>query len=478
MAKFNRKTSTVVRGDTENLAGGRAHQESPELEFVSILLTSFVQDQFYRGASETVERVTELIQVVDPVFAAKAAVYARNEFGMRSISHVVAGELCKKVRGEEWMKFFLSAVVRRPDDITEILSYYLQTEKKLTNAMRTGLGNALSRYSSYKLAKYKGTGKAVSLVDAANILHPKGTHALKQLINGDLAPAQTWETSLSKAGKEGKSEEEVGELKGAAWAELLKEGKLGYLALLRNCRNIINQAPEQVPLLCEALKNERAIKGSLVFPFQIHTAMKMVGDRNVITALSDAVDISLSNVPRFDGDTLVVIDTSGSMSGKPIEIASIFGAALFKACNADLMRFSDDARYLNLNPRDSVTSIAQQIVEMAKAGGTNFHAIFMAATKYYDRIIILSDMQGWIGYHTPEKKYHQYILKHGKRPFLYSFDLQGYGTLQFPEDKTFCLAGFSEKVFDIMRLLESDREALINKIKAVEFVESAKAEEG
>ena len=54
-------------------------------------------------------------------------------------------------------------------------------------------------------------------------------------------------------------------------------------------------------------------------------------------------------------------------------------------------------------------------------------------------------------------------------PFVYSFDLQGYGTLKFPERQVFCLAGFSDKVFDIMQLLETDREALISQIEAVEL---------
>jgi len=45
MAKFN----TTQKGGktlTENLAGGQAYSQSKELELASILLTSFVSDQF------------------------------------------------------------------------------------------------------------------------------------------------------------------------------------------------------------------------------------------------------------------------------------------------------------------------------------------------------------------------------------------------------------------------------------------------
>ena len=40
---------------------------------------------------------------------------------------------------------------------------------------------------------------------------------------------------------------------------------------------------------------------------------------------------------------------------------------------------------------------------------------------------------------------------------FYSFDLAGYGTLQIPQKDVYCLAGFSDKIFDIMKYYESDK---------------------
>ena len=45
MARFNEQS---VGTKTTNRAGGRAFKQTPELEMVSILLTSFANDQFYR----------------------------------------------------------------------------------------------------------------------------------------------------------------------------------------------------------------------------------------------------------------------------------------------------------------------------------------------------------------------------------------------------------------------------------------------
>jgi 60 kDa SS-A/Ro ribonucleoprotein len=67
---------------------------------------------------------------------------------------------------------------------------------------------------------------------------------------------------------------EKAELKAEAWAELLRTRKIGYFALLRNLRNIAEQAPELVPTACELLTDERLIRKSLVLPFRFSTALE------------------------------------------------------------------------------------------------------------------------------------------------------------------------------------------------------------
>jgi hypothetical protein len=136
-----------------------------------------------------------------------------------------------------------------------------------------------------------------------------------------------------------------------------------------------------------------------------------------------------------------------------------------KVNNCDIMTFATDASYKSYNPMDSVITIRNNF--RFTGGGTNFKSIFTTANKKYDRIIILSDMQGWIGYTTPVKEFNEYKNKFNCDPYVYSWDLQGYSTLQFPESKVFCLAGFSEKVFDIMKLMEEDKQALYNRINSI-----------
>lgn len=483
MSKFN-TTLPKQKTLTENLAGGQAYKQSDELALISLLLTSFVNDQFYKNAKSSLEDIKKLIsKIKDKEFVAKSAIFARDKFGMRSITHVLAAELASQLNGAEWGKNFYEKVVVRVDDMTEILSYYLayKTNKdnpKFPNSLKKGFAKAFDSFDGYQLAKYSSSNKEVKLVDVVNIVHPvpnvRNKEALNLLVKGELKNTETWEAKLSKAGQVAETEEDLQTLKSDAWNELLTSRKIGYFALLRNLRNIINQAPESVSLACEMLVDEKLIKKSRVLPFRFSTAYDEINKigtsknvRDVLVAINTALDISTSNVPNFDGETLVVMDVSGSMSGRPSEIASLFGAVLAKSNSCDVMTFSTSASYMKYNPMDSVMTIRDKF--RYSGGGTNFKSIFTTANKKYDRVIILSDMQGWIGYTSPTTEFNQYKKKFSANPYVYSWDLNNYGTLQFPENNVFALAGFSDKVFDIMKLMETDKQALYNEIKKIQL---------
>jgi hypothetical protein len=223
------------------------------------------------------------------------------------------------------------------------------------------------------------------------------------------------------------------------------------------------------------LVDEKLIKNSKVLPFRFATAYEEImklgsssSTRDVLIAINKALEVSVQNVPKFDGETLLVMDVSGSMSGRPSEIASLFGAIVAKVNSCDVMTFATNAEYKSYNPMDSVMTIRSSF--RYSGGGTNFRSIFQKANKKYDNIIILSDLQGWMGYTTPSAEFNQYKKKFGANPYVYSWDLAGYGSLQFPEQNVFALAGFSDKVFDVIKLLKEDKKSIINEIKSIQLV--------
>ncbi|MFT5855894.1 MAG: 60 kDa SS-A/Ro ribonucleoprotein, partial [Verrucomicrobiales bacterium] len=410
-------------------------------------------------------------------FVAKAAIYARNEAGMRSVSHLVASDLAHQVKGVDWTKRFFDKVVRRPDDVLEILACYMTLYgKPLPNSLKKGLGAALSRFDAYQLAKYRRGSCELKLVDAVNLVHPPHSEALGALVDGTLAPAETWETKLTQAGQgDDLLEVQKRQQKAAVWTELIRSRKLGYFALLRNLRNILEQAPEVTDEALEMLVDRRLIDRSLVMPFRFRTAIDAIeksqlkGSQKAIRALSEAVDTALANVPRFEGRTLVAMDCSGSMLGRPMKVGSLFASVLYKANDADLMLFSGDAKYATFNKDDATLTLASRIEDKAEWSGTNFHAVFQRAQAGYDRIVILSDMQAWMGHWTPKQEFEKFVKRNGKRPRVYSFDLAGYGTLQFPEREVYCLAGFSDKTMETMKFLEEDKRALLSQIDSVDL---------
>lgn len=480
--RFGSHSSTENK--TTNLAGGEAHAQSPELALVSILLTSFVKDDYYSSANGTIEQVKKLLDKVEPRFAAQAAMYARTKFGMRSISHVVAGELCKRVSGQPWMKEFLNSVVYRADDILEIVAYYDTRKNKETHAMRKGFGKALTRLNEYELAKYKGDRRSIGMVDVCNMFHPKGNAAISKLMKGELKNIDTWESKLSESGKS----DDVSAAKSEAWNSLLEDDKLGYFALLRNLRNIIVQAPTALDTALKMLVDPTKIKGSLVLPFRFVTAMDEItkcgqshtdtkissGVRKTLSALSTAFEISVDNCPEFEGETLIAVDESGSMEGEYFRIASIFAAMMYKKNNADLITFSTVARRKIYNPSELLSTLVTNMKKEFANGGTDFKPIFTSLDKAYDRIVIFSDMQAWVGGYCPKFAFSDYKKRTGGDPHLYSIDLAGKGTMQFPERNVYALAGFSEKIFDLMAQLEQDKNALLNEIKKVTFVPAKK----
>lgn len=498
MAKFNAKGSLVDKTKTVNKEGGAAFSESPKVEFISTLLTTFLKDKFYESQGETMRRLINLMNDIDDKkFLGKAAIYARTKFGMRSVSHFVAGEIAKNIKGEEWTKNFFDKIVYRPDDMLEILAYYFNEVKADTKgkrrqppaSVRKGFRKAIGKFNAYDLGKYRGESKTIGMVDLVNMIHPTPTEtngfAIGDLVNGTLKSKDTWETNLTQAGQKAVDVEDKMRKKAEVWVDLVGSKKIGYFALLRNLRNILEQAPMMVDKAIEMLTEEKLIKKSLVLPFRYATAYKEIqqvtfeGSAKVLKAISRAADIALKNVPTFPGKNLIVLDGSGSMNGKPLDIGSLFSAVLLKANeNADFMAFANEAKYMTFNSDDSVLSLSEKISEQSHdcGGGTNFHSIFQTINKQYDRIIILSDMQGWMessyGFSdggAPTKTFAAYKTKYNTNPYVYSFNLNDYGTIQFPEKNVFCMAGWSEKVFDVMSILESDKNALVNEVEKIQL---------
>jgi len=197
MSKFNKK-SEGVKPTEINEMGAAAFKLNDKEELVSTVMTTFLHDSYYEKEREIVNRIIDKLDKVDPLFAAKLAIYARNDGNMRSVTHLIAAYIVRRAAGAEWAKRFYNKIVIRPDDMSEILSCYGNLNKmeltnkslrKIPNSIKKGFKTALERLDAYQIDKYKMNSRQVKLIDLVNLLHPSPTQkngeAYKRLMNGE-----------------------------------------------------------------------------------------------------------------------------------------------------------------------------------------------------------------------------------------------------------------------------------------------------
>lgn len=476
-----------------NVAGGTAFKQSPELELAALVFTQLLStkgdNNFYTTEKAQIERIKAMVQR-DPYFAAQVAYSARNEHGLRSISHVVTACVAHYVKGQPWTKNFFLTMFRRVDDMMETVAAYRELfgVNYIPNALKSAIREGFNHFDRYSLAKYQGKDKDPSLADLMNLVHPVGNHlnrgALAALAMNVLKVENTWEAELSAAGQTGSSKADV-------WRKLLANDDLGYLALLRNIRNIVETNDAVlINAALERISNGQAIKKALILPFQLLTAYNQLKIDlaynpylgKVMQALTTAVDTAVSNVKAFPGRTVVVMDCSGSMrSGRGVDgqtvaqIASLFSSVLLKANpGAEFVMFDDRGRYIPVNTDQSVVKLKNDIDTAFTGGGTNHAAAVTALRSKYDFIVWLSDEQGWANGRSITNSAAAALAVYNQRfnasPTVFSFNLNSQdGTMQFPESQVVALAGWSFKTLDLLAAIQRGGDFMVAALKSIDL---------
>ena len=523
---------SIPKEDTVNRQGFLAYSLPDELRLLTMLNTLKLQNQYYRTEDETMVELRELIERLDPYFVAQSIVYSRcMGDGMRAINQLAAALVAPLVKGTEWGKRFYgpfdkkakkNGCIFRPDDMSEIKDImYALGVKGLPAAVRNGFKACIESYDTYRLAKYKK-----SIIDIANLVHPnpqnsKATYkdeagdfvnTLNALMRGFSVAADTWEVAQSDAGqqvakavKEGKLTKEEGEkvlaeAKADNWESLLKDGKLGIIAALRNIRNIMkNPRTEILDAWCELVQNQDIIKKNLVLPIYFDLAYDVVdkefnnidGANRVKQALQDGYIKSIPNISTvFTGKTCIIVDCSGSMDmpicdGKnpsretynwwrPVVEntrscsykAGLIAATIAKACDADVIKFGTDAHEFQFNKHENVFSLAKKMGTSAYGGTRPFLAfdLLTRTGKKYDRIIFISDNEV-NSYNLTSDSYRKYLRICS--PYIYAVDLAAYGTTPLAGDKIAYFYGYGSQLYEDMTKNEFNPAAIIDKVKAI-----------
>jgi hypothetical protein len=502
--KFNELSEN--KNKTLNYEGAEAYSMSAEMELYSAVVTCMVEDSFYETETDRLIRIRELAGKCRPEFTAKLAVYARTQMNLRSIPLVLAVELAKICSGNSLVQRTVTAVVRRADEITELLAYYqtangrTDTKKlnRLSKQVQKGLQNAFNRFDEYQFAKYN-RNTTVKLRDALFLVHPKAKdekqqHVFNKIVENRLETPYTWETELSALGQT-KFEMPRDKVRAfrAKWEELIDSGKLGYMALLRNISNIldVNVSIEHVDRLCNVLSSPDAVGKSKQFPFRFLAAYREISKvhsvsvAQVMDALEKAVEMSAENIAGFDENTRVLIacDVSGSMqcpispksSINYYDIGLMLGMLLKNRCKKVISGiFGNIWKVINL-PRTGILHNVKTFYSRKGEVGyaTNGYLVIeylLDTEKKMDKVMIFTDCQMWDSSYNGEnmrKAWHAY-KKFCPQAKIYLFDLSGYGNaaLDITEKDVTLLSGWSERIFDTLAAMERGEDALseINKI--------------
>lgn len=518
---------SVPQPDTVNIQGHEAYSLDKFLRLLSMLNTLKLDTQFYRSTSDSMSDVKKVVEecATDNLYlTAQCIVYSRHlGEGMRSVSHWAGACLAQFVSGQGWgARFFgpfnnktlSGGLLRRPDDMSEILGAYAlaknpESSAKITNAMKKGFRTYIENSDSYQLLKYK---KAI--IDISNLVHPSAKNskgkvtfgedntvisALEAIMTNKPVSADTWEASQSEAGqivakavKEGKitKDEAVKELevaKSENWDGLLSDGKLGILAAIRNLRSIlkVDVKPETIDKLCDLLSNSEIIKKGLIMPYQLDLAHTIVtsefnsaNSRKIAKALLVGYENAVPNLASLlTGNNLVILDCSGSMGTGCVQNnkvlygvtcmskASLIAATIAKATNADVIQFGGSARYKSYSPNLDVFSLSKNLIE--NMGSTNLAAAWTLASQSgvkYDRVFILSDNECNVG--STYTEYKKYMTNVGS-PYVYSIDLASYGTQPLAGDKVRYYYGYGYSMFEDVAAVEFNANYHLDKVKKI-----------
>ena len=464
MSKFN--SPTTIK--TTNKDGHVAYSMTDKSKLVTQVLSSFFQEaKFYGDNSKEMQEVIKRVIQKDPQFVSNLAVFARREFNMRSVAHVLTAYLAHEEKGKPYVRNTVRGVSLRGDDLTEIMSFYLATfGKPIPNSLKKGINDVLTGFDEYTLAKYKGEGKSVKMRDLLCLCRPRPISKAqedlwKRCLEGKLEIPETWETQLSANGNNRET-----------WEKLIDGGRVGYMAILRNLRNILNAQPDNIDKVFKKLSDPVAAKKSRLLPFRFlatYKSVERIAGSKLFDVLESAVDASVDNLPKLPGTTVIAIDVSGSMSSRISgksdircsEIAMMLGMIANRICdNSIVYTFGNRLSKLSVPSRTGI--LYATINNSMCGGGTNMSLPFQAMIEERikaDRIIILSDNMCNCGVtywnrSTVQSLADEYRRTTGNDIWVHAIDLQGYGTQQFHGANTNIIAGWSEKVFDFILLAE------------------------
>jgi 60 kDa SS-A/Ro ribonucleoprotein len=478
-----------------NASQAPAYGYTPRHQLAQLAATGCLAHTFHADAEAQLDAVLALAAQVEPEFVAKVAVQAREAGHMKDMPALLAATLA--VRDVA----LLSRVFGRVVDNGKMLRAFVQIlrsgvtgRKSLGSRPKKLVQQWLCTASEQQLLN-ASVGNAPSLADVVKMVHPKPAEPWraawfawligKEVDESALPPATQAFERFKRATARGELAEVPAvpfqmltalELSAAQWAQIARTGSWQMVRQNLNtfARHGVFEQPGLVDAIAAKLRDAEAVARARVMPYQLMAAFKAAGEgvpAAIREALQDAMELSLANVPSFDGRVVVCPDVSGSMSSpvtghrgtattrvRCIDVAALVAAAVLrKNPSARVLPFEQDVVKLSLNGRDSVMTNAQALASIG-GGGTNCSAPLALLNREratVDLVILVSDNESWVDANrrgaTQTLREWELLKARNPKSRLVCIDLQPGATTQAAERHDILnVGGFSDAVFALV----------------------------
>lgn len=432
--------------------GGRAVNVNPYFQLRrSVMSTMLFEDGCYENGESVADRISNLVGVVAkkyPERLAELVIEARTNFKLRHIPLFLTREMARHKEALPYLADTLYNVIQRADELGEFLNLWnIKGKQPLAKQAYIGLRRAFTKFDEFALSRYSGGKSNYSLRDVLFVIHAKPTDKAqeklwKKLIDNKLESVDSWEVALTNA--------HTLEDKKNEWTRLLKENKLGALALLRNLNNFKSCGVEEEYII-GALEN---MKVDRVLPFRFIAAARYYP--SLEPQLEQAMFKCIEDIKKLDGRTLILNDISGSMDMHKISAKSdmtrteaacalsILAREVYK--NVKVFTFSSNITEVpnrrGFALRDAI--VDSQPHKSTRLGKAMHH---LNNNQKFDRLIILTDEQSEDTVPPPNCE-RAYMINVANNKHGVGYKKTGYIHID----------GMSESVLSYIQMIESEKE--------------------
>lgn len=522
MSKFNTTATKPVTGrgpiaaerapTTVTFEGAPAHVRDAKSELFLTAVANFVgEDSFYEQAADRDDRYAGLVRQValaDVEWLTSFVRWLRNDAFMRSASLVAAAEGVKArmdAGAHGLNRPLVSAAMARADEPGEFIAYWRSRfGRALPHPVKNGIGDAVRLlYAQRSALKYDTPTKGYRFADVIETVRPEPAdlrqdalfehliarrHGRDELFRkGDLpllraraeldaVPPAERRALLADSARlryvgmtwEALSAWLDGPMDRQAWEAVIPS--MGIMALARNLRNFdeAGVSDEIAAQVAAKFANPDEVGRSRMFPYRWLAAYERAPSLRWGHALDKALQASLTALPALPGRTLILVDTSGSMTSTsfskrskmtPVKAAAVFGVAL--AANGEQVDLHGFASGVFRHPVRKGASVIREVDafcnRIGEVGhGTDIAGSIRATFRQHDRVFVISDMQTFAGYGGAT------VTNSVPRDVpLYGVNLGGYQPAAFDagSPNRIEFGGLSDAMFKVVPLVEAGRDA-------------------